>query len=342
MFASSILAFCLASASQPVLKPGREAPSLDGVIWLTGDAAAPQLKGRISVVDLWATWCGPCLAGMPHLLDLQRRHGDKIQIIAIDILERDEARVKKFLAENPAAEPLRQLRTGFDAQQRIARDWFSAAGFHAIPVCFLVDAQGKIAWCGPSGDLDERLDFLLAGRDFAGLERQLTEWELQHPSIQKALKEKNLETAAKGIAAIRQAAPDLARRIFPLELELLVLQGQAEGLRRLVEEARQKQWLNNSLALQLAVAQLQQTSEGLDLAIDLMRDAAGKMPVWVHHYGLAKLLIQKGDKAGAREAFLLAREVLRCDAAMKPASREGRIRELDQILLELTPAEPKP
>ena len=76
--------------------PGRfPAPSLDGgVEWFNTSAPIDirELRGKIVVLDFWATWCGPCIAAMPGLAALAREHAAEVEVIAINLDDAAEAR----------------------------------------------------------------------------------------------------------------------------------------------------------------------------------------------------------------------------------------------------------
>src|SRR5882762_1884757 len=56
-------------------KPGELAPPLQVSEWVKG-APTPQLeKGKVYLVEFWATWCGPCIGNIPHLNAMQKKYG---------------------------------------------------------------------------------------------------------------------------------------------------------------------------------------------------------------------------------------------------------------------------
>ncbi|MFL6256757.1 MAG: TlpA family protein disulfide reductase [Pyrinomonadaceae bacterium] len=98
--------------SKPGAQPPQQQPQLESVpaaAWNTEIQSVDGAKFRLSdfkdkvvVVDLWATWCGPCRMEIPHLVDLQREYGAKgVEIIGLTTEDpsEDEAKVRDFAKE---------------------------------------------------------------------------------------------------------------------------------------------------------------------------------------------------------------------------------------------------
>ncbi|MEI8022274.1 MAG: TlpA disulfide reductase family protein, partial [Schlesneria sp.] len=99
----SLITFGLAVAlaltqavSAQELTIGSKAPKLEVKDFIKGDEVKSFEKGKIYVVELWATWCGPCLKTIPHLTDLQKKHKD-VTIIGVAIMQEDQSVVPDFV-----------------------------------------------------------------------------------------------------------------------------------------------------------------------------------------------------------------------------------------------------
>lgn len=152
------LAWLAAAALAPAqdLTVGSPAPALDVEAWLKGEPVTAFAPGRVYLVEFWATWCAPCIAGMPRLTELQAQLGDSVTVIGVNIWEeppgkpitdQTRARVARFVAENDAK---MGYRVAFDGgAQGAAKAWLQAAGLGSIPQVFIVDGSGVIAHIGP-------------------------------------------------------------------------------------------------------------------------------------------------------------------------------------------------
>ncbi len=69
--------------AKATLSAGDAAPALSVTKWLKGAPVTSFEKGHVYVVEFWATWCGPCVASMPHLSAIQKEFKDKVTIIGV-------------------------------------------------------------------------------------------------------------------------------------------------------------------------------------------------------------------------------------------------------------------
>jgi thiol-disulfide isomerase/thioredoxin len=116
--------------------------------------ALKDLKGKVVLIDCWATWCGPCKAEMPNLKKLYEKHNkDGFEIVGISLDDTDKP-VKEYVEENKI--PWGQV-VGKTASEFAAK-W----GIEAIPAMFLVDRKGKLRTITARGKLEKLIPELLA------------------------------------------------------------------------------------------------------------------------------------------------------------------------------------
>jgi len=144
-FLVSLLFCCAFTASAQVLQ------SQQPVIRLVGhpDAAPDFLlagldgkpvsivgaRGKIVLLNFWATWCGPCRAETPDLVELQKKYKDSLQIIGLAVDVDDPAEVQAFSDSFGINYPLAVAPIELRMQY---------GGISALPTSFLLDAEGRI------------------------------------------------------------------------------------------------------------------------------------------------------------------------------------------------------
>lgn len=93
-------------------------------------------KGKVIFLDFWATWCPPCVRGIPDLVELQEKYGDDLQIIGISV-DRDDT-VGDVV---PFVEKMNMNYPVVFFTDQVVQDY---GGIEAIPTAFLLDKDGNI------------------------------------------------------------------------------------------------------------------------------------------------------------------------------------------------------
>jgi thiol-disulfide isomerase/thioredoxin len=105
------------------------------------------LKGKVVVVDVWATWCGTCLVSIPKLIDLQKKyHNQPVEIMGVDVDDEGWEKVRPFLKKHPEiAYTIAIAYPAASFQFKTIVDLKPLGNVSAIPTVFVIDRQGRLA-----------------------------------------------------------------------------------------------------------------------------------------------------------------------------------------------------
>jgi cytochrome c biogenesis protein CcmG/thiol:disulfide interchange protein DsbE len=101
----------------------------------SGVSSADLANGEVTIVNMWASWCGPCIQEHPQLIALKQQH--RVRLIGINYKDEPEA-ARRFLARY--GNPFDSI--GADRNGRVAIDW----GVYGVPETYVIDGRGRIAF----------------------------------------------------------------------------------------------------------------------------------------------------------------------------------------------------
>lgn len=142
--------------TQSALQPGREFPDFSVTDVAGKPLSVSQYRGKVVLIDFWATWCPPCVAEMPHVIAAYQKYHEKgFEVIGIS-LDRQKDALLKYIEKNKMTWP--QYYDGDKPEASLADKY----GIESIPTTYLVDKDGKIVATNLRGDaLEEQLAKLL-------------------------------------------------------------------------------------------------------------------------------------------------------------------------------------
>lgn len=291
------------ASTENLLTIGSVAPALDIENWVsqTDGVSEPVTTfkdGQVYVVEFWATWCGPCIASMPHISQLQQEYLDRgVTVVSVsdesldvvsEFLER-EVRGKK----NAEGEPLTyaELTANYcltsDPDGSVNKDYMRAANQNGIPCAFIVGKDGRIDWIGHPMRMDGPLEQVVTDSwDRAAFGEQFRaeqEFEIAMNQALRLLRQGKPDEARAQVAKLAETAPtpelkaQAEQRI--IQLEFMVFQQQVaedqaaavENLPKLIEMAGGSAGAVNSITWTVA----QRADRGEQVSPELL-DAAVK------------------------------------------------------------------
>lgn len=263
------------------LKVGDPAPPVQAGKWLQGEPVTKLEGDKVYFFEFWATWCGPCIAAIPHVNGLHQKYKDRgLVVIGQNVWENNTAGVPGFVTKMADKMTYRVAMddTSDGSRGRMATTWLAAAGQKGIPCAMLVGKDGKLAFIGhPMRVTDAQIEALLDA-----------------PSTKPSA----APTAEKAPAAPSQQALELAKQAAT-EIAAGRLDEAEAALNRLNDELGDThREVSGLLYLDLLLAR-KQTGEAIELARMIAEDFAKSPAVLAT---VAEKLVARPDASAALQA----------------------------------------
>jgi thiol-disulfide isomerase/thioredoxin len=216
------------------LNIGDPAPAITVAKFVKGTPVTKLGSGKVSVVEFWATWCGPCIQTIPHVSELAKKY-PAAQFVGVSVWENDQNLVVPFVNKmgdkmtySVAMDSVPPGGTGNDGA--MAKNWMKAAGQNGIPTAFIVGKDGKIAWIGHPMAMAEPLAKITAGNwDTAKAAAAFRQEQAESEKLQALSKELSQAKDPKQAVAILDraiaATPAMETRLGAAKFNALMRAG---------------------------------------------------------------------------------------------------------------------
>jgi thiol-disulfide isomerase/thioredoxin len=275
----------------PKLKVGNPAPPLKVAGWVKGTPVKKFDKGKVYVVEFWATWCGPCKVSIPHLTEMAKQFKGKVTFVGVSVWESSpddyDSKVPQFVKDMGDKMDYNVAIDDAEGQKgTMAQSWMMAAGQNGIPCAFIIGKKGTIEWIGhPMGGLDKVLEQVVADKfDATGAADEREKKDAEQAKMQamfKPVSEAANKGDWKGAAAeldkIIDAHPEMEQQLAMTKVNFLQ-RGDEDAMYKYMTKLGSGPMKDNAMALnEMAWMIVDDKStlktKNLDVAMDLATKA---------------------------------------------------------------------
>ncbi len=143
----------LASGQNPNIKAGDKTPDLVITDYIHNVPKDKNFSKKFKIVEFWATWCGPCIAAIPHINQLQNKYKDNPNLVFISISDESPEKIKKTIAKID----FQTIVVSDQSKQSHKNLIMDDKNNYGIPATILIDDQNVIQWIGDPSRLNSEL-----------------------------------------------------------------------------------------------------------------------------------------------------------------------------------------
>lgn len=182
---------------------------------IQGEAPKAWEPGKVYVLECWATWCGPCIAAIPHVDELYDKYKDKgLRVIGVNVWEDGKDKVAEFVKKKGDGMSYPVIYTGKEGSA-FETDWLKPGGVNGIPHAFVVKDGKFLFSTHPSQLDDEMIEALIAGgekqdaivKGLADKEAKQGQFRTLMMDFQKASRTGDAEAMTAKLAEIEKLDP---------------------------------------------------------------------------------------------------------------------------------------
>jgi thiol-disulfide isomerase/thioredoxin len=123
---------------------GKPMPAINVTGWVNGEVKPEEMKGKVVIVDFYATWCGPCMAAIPHNNELLKKYKDKgLVIVGVCTSSRGQDKMEQNAKDKGIEYPVAR-----DPGQKSEKAW----AVRYYPTYAIIDRKGVVRVVGLQPD----------------------------------------------------------------------------------------------------------------------------------------------------------------------------------------------
>jgi thiol-disulfide isomerase/thioredoxin len=232
------------AAPEPTLKAGSEVSlePLAAATWVQGEAPKSFEPGKVYMLECWATWCGPCIAAIPHVNELHKKYSEKgLRVLGMNVWEDGLEKVEKFVKGKGDGMSYPVAYTGKGSA--FETTWLKAAGVRGIPHAFIVKDGKLVLTAHPSQLTDSVIEALLSGDEgakkaadeIAAAKANRDKFGAVMQAFRQASAKGDAEAMAAQLAEMEKLDPK-SPQLGSMQLELLIAKKDWPAATKAVEE----------------------------------------------------------------------------------------------------------